>query len=277
MQTSSPGNECRDDEAYRPGRISLECVVESHAMFAVDPSLLLIVTSGLVLAGIVKGATGLGYASSALPFLVFAVGLRHAMAIVLLPAIATNIAVALGNGHLRETLQRFAALYVAMLPGIAVGLWLLVGTAPETAVLVLGVIVVAYALFALAKPSLSLPGRLAGPLQIPVGFLNGVLTGLTGSQVMPLVPFVMALGLDPARLVQAINLGVLLASLVLAAGLVLSGAVGDTMLIVSLFAVLPALAGVEIGRRLQPLIPAAHFRSVVLIVLLVSGVGMLLR
>ncbi|MFN3869148.1 MAG: sulfite exporter TauE/SafE family protein, partial [Hyphomicrobiaceae bacterium] len=242
-----------------------------------DSSLVLLVTAGLVLAGVVKGATGLGYASSALPFLVFAVGLRHAMALVLLPAVATNIAVALGNGHLRETLARFAPLYIAMLPGIALGLWLLVGSNPDNAVLVLGITIVMYALFAIAKPSLALPARLVGPLQMPVGFLNGVLTGLTGSQVMPLVPFVMALGLDPSRLVQAINLGVLLASLVLAAGLVLSGAVGDTMLIVSLVAVLPALVGVEIGQRLRPMIPAEHFRSVVLIVLLVSGIGMLLR
>ncbi len=44
-----------------------------------------------------------------------------------------------------------------------------------------------------------------------------------------------------------------------------------------MLAVLPALVGVEIGQRLRALIPAEHFRAVVLLVLLVSGIGMLLR
>ena len=81
---------------------------------------------GLLLAGVVKGATGLGYSSCALPFLVHALGLTNGIALVLFPAMATNVAVALGNGHLRTTCRDFAALYLAMLPGVAAGIWLLV-------------------------------------------------------------------------------------------------------------------------------------------------------
>lgn len=243
----------------------------------IDWQLVGIVIGGLLLAGIVKGATGLGYASCALPFLVYALGLRPAIAMVLIPAMATNISVALGNGHLRETCRGFAPMYLAMLPGIGVGLWLLVRVSVDVAVMVLATTIIAYALFALAKPNLMLPTRAASVLQAPVGFLNGVLTGLTGSQVMPMVPYVMALNLEPARLVQAINLGVLLASVVLVGGLLVTGAVAGALLGASVVAVLPALVGVEIGQRLRALIPAEHFRAVVLLVLLVSGIGMLLR
>lgn len=243
----------------------------------IDTQLASIVVGGLMLAGIVKGATGLGYASCALPFLVYTLGLRSAIAIVLVPAMATNISVALGNGYLRETFRGFARMYVAMLPGIGVGLWLLVWVSADIAVMVLAATIIAYALFALAKPDLMLPARAASGLQVPVGFVNGVLTGLTGSQVMPMVPYVMALNMEPARVVQAINLGVLLASLVLVAGLLATGAVAGALLGASLLAVLPALVGVEIGQRLRALIPAEHFRAVVLLVLLVSGIGMLLR
>ncbi len=239
--------------------------------------LLTLVGSGLLLAGIVKGATGLGYASSALPFLVYTLELEQAIALVLMPAMATNVSVAIGNGFLIETGRRFAILYLAMLPGIALGIVLLGAVQARVAVLVLGVTIVAYALFALARPTLAISGRAARALQMPVGLLNGVLTGLTGSQVMPLVPYVMALGLEPARLVQAINLGVLIASMVLAAALVVNGMASDATMLASMLAVLPALAGVAIGQRLRPLIPAEHFRTVVLLVLLVSGAGMLLR
>src|SRR6185436_20590924 len=49
---------------------------------------------GLFLAGVIKGTTGLGYSSCALPFLVSAIGLKPAMALVLIPAMATNVSVA---------------------------------------------------------------------------------------------------------------------------------------------------------------------------------------
>lgn len=242
-----------------------------------DAALLAWACTGLVLAGLVKGATGLGYASCALPFLVATVGLKPAMAIVLLPAISTNIAVALTAGHLRETVERFQLLYMAMVPGIAVGLFLLVWISQSIAIKTLGAIIIGYVAWTVMKPSMSLSGVMASRLQVPVGFLNGVLTGLTGSQVMPLFPYMMSLGLDPSRLVQAINFAVLICSLVLGAGLMATGIMTPWLLAFSLLAVLPALAGVEIGTRLRDRIPADKFRSVVLAVLLITGVSMMLR
>jgi uncharacterized membrane protein YfcA len=71
-----------------------------------DWSLLLMAGLGLFLAGIVKGATGLGYTSCALPFLVSAIGLKPAMALVIIPAMATNVSVAFTAGHFAETAGR---------------------------------------------------------------------------------------------------------------------------------------------------------------------------
>ena len=112
----------------------------------------LLVGAGLLLSGVVKGATGLGYASCALPFLVYAVGLKDAISIVLIPAMATNLAVALGNGYLVETCRRFAPLYVAMLPGIVIGVGFLLWADPKVAVGILGTCIIAYATFALVQP-----------------------------------------------------------------------------------------------------------------------------
>lgn len=239
--------------------------------------MLAIIAIGLLLAGIIKGATGLGYATCALPFLVYAVGLEDAIALVLLPAMATNVAVALGNGHLRETLHDFAPLYLAMLPGIASGAAMLTWVDAAIPVKLLGTSIVAYAAFALLRPGLQLPPRLVSMLQIPVGFSNGVLTGLTGSQVMPLVPYVMAARLAPPRAVQAINLGVMLASAVLLAGLLLAGVVTPTMLALSVAAIAPALLGVEFGQRIAAGVSEPVFRAMVLVVLLIAGLGMLAR
>lgn len=233
--------------------------------------------TGLFLAGVVKGATGLGYATCALPFLVTALGLKPAMAIVLLPAMATNVAVALTTGHLSETVHRFRGLYMSMGPGIAVGLGLLFWISQTVAVKVLGTIIVGYVAWTTLRPRILLSGIAEARLQLPVGFLNGVLTGLTGSQVMPLFPYMMSLDLDSNRLVQAINFAVLICSLILAAGLLATGIMTPGLLGLSMLAILPALTGVEIGGHLRSLIPADRFRRLILCVLLVTGLSMILR
>ncbi|KAB2851413.1 MAG: sulfite exporter TauE/SafE family protein [Hyphomicrobiaceae bacterium] len=242
-----------------------------------EPTLLAIAVGGLFAAGIVKGATGLGYSSCALPFLVAAIGLKPAMALVIIPALATNVAVALSAGHFQEIARRFAPLYLSMLPGIGLGLALLIWIDPRIAVTTLGLVIVGYAVMALTKPRLALSAGAASRLQVPAGLLNGVLTGLTGSQVMPLFPYMMALDLDNARLVQAINMAVLLASSILAAGLLVAGIMTFEILGLSLVAVAPALVGCEIGSRARARIPSQSFRSIVLVVLLLMGVLLMVR
>jgi uncharacterized membrane protein YfcA len=238
---------------------------------------LLLAGAGLFLAGIVKGATGLGYASCALPFLVSAIGLKPAMALVLVPAMATNVSVAFTTGHFLEIARRFTSLYVAMIPGIAIGICLLLWISQSIAVKMLGAIMIGYVALTLLRPRYSLPANLERLLQFPTGLLNGVVTGLTGSQVMPLFPYMMALDLDPNRMVQAINLAVMIASTVLAFGLIATGIMTVQLLGVSVIAVVPALLGVEIGARARKRIPVSQFRRAVLLILLMMGILMIVR
>lgn len=232
---------------------------------------------GLFLAGVIKGATGLGYASVALPFLVMAIGLTSAMGLVILPTLASNFSVTLSTPHFRETVRRFAPLYVSMLPGVIVGLWLLTWVDQRTAVQVLGAVMILYSVLALARPSFRIGPRREGWLQLPTGMANGVVTGLTGAQVMPLFPYIMALGMDPARTVQAVNLAVLVASTVLAIGLVAAGLVPPSIYWWSVAAILPALAGIRVGTRARGHLSDAGFRRVALVTLAFMGFMLVVR
>ena len=242
-----------------------------------DERTILLAACGLLVAGIVKGGTGLGYSTCALPFLVQAVGLKPAMVVVLAPAIATNLSVAINAGHFRETCRRFYPFYLATLPGLGLGGLLLTLCDAGVAVRALGLVLLAYAAFALALPRLRLPEAVGNRLQGVAGLANGIVTGLTGSQVMPLLPYMMALELEPDRFVQAVNVSVLLSSVVLAAILVLSDAVDPDWLLLSFAAILPALAGVRLGTIGRRFISAAHFRTLVLGVLAAMGVMLVLR
>jgi len=227
---------------------------------------------GLLLAGIIKGTTGLGYSSCALPFLVASVGLKTAIVLLVIPAMLSNVFVMFNTGHFRETLRRFWLLYAATLPGIVFGIVMLVWIDQRIATRTLGFLTIVYALLALLRPNLALDSRLERPLQIPVGVLNGFFTGLTGSQMLPLLPYMLALRLDPDRLVQANNIAVTLASVFLATALFVSGLMTWPILQISIAAVVPALVGVQLGSRARRHIPAAIFRTLVLVLLILFGV-----
>jgi uncharacterized protein len=244
---------------------------------SMDVSLVVVAVSGLFFAGVLKGATGIGYSSCALPFLAASLGVKEAIVLVVAPAMASNIAVLFTAGSVGRSLQRFWRFYLATLPGIFCGVLLLTAADKKLPAQMLGVIICAYAVIALFRPAMALPPALAKRLQAPAGFLNGVLTGFTGSQVMPLMPYMLALGLDTALLVQAVNVAVVIASAFLAAGLWTFGEMTAPDLGLSVLAVAPALLGVRLGTWARSHISPAQFKPIVLTTLLLIGVSLTLR
>ncbi|MBX9844672.1 MAG: sulfite exporter TauE/SafE family protein [Xanthobacteraceae bacterium] len=242
-----------------------------------DPTTLGLAIFGLLVAGVIKGATGLGYTSCALPFLAAAIGLKPAISLVLLPAIASNLLVVFFTPHRKEILFRFAPMYAATIPGILIGVYLLVWVDPRISTALLGVLIVVYSVLSIRSPSFSIPASLERPLQVPVGLLNGFFTGLTGSQVLPLVPYILALPLDPHRTTQAVNLTITIASLFMMVALQQSGVAPTDSLIASIAAIVPALLGIYLGTLCRSLIPAQHYRLYVQITLGFLGVVLIAR
>jgi uncharacterized protein len=236
-----------------------------------DGSSVGLVAAGLFVAGLLKGFTGLGFSTCALPFLVLAVGVKTAVALVLVPAIASNVMLLWRIGHVPETIQRFWPLYVALVPGVANGISLLVWVDGATAARGLGVITMLYAGLSLWRPNLQLAPRLEGPMQLPVGLLNGLLTGLTGSQIIPLLPYMMGLRLDPDRFVQAVNLAVTFTAGLMLIGLAVAGMLPQQLALASVLGIAPAAVGTMIGNQARALVPAAQFRMLVLYTLLLLG------
>jgi uncharacterized membrane protein YfcA len=95
--------------------------------------------------------------------------------------------------------------------------------------------------------------------------------------MMPLLPYMLALGLDTNRFVQANNIAVTLASAFLATALLVSGLMTWPILGLSIAAVIPALVGVDLGTCARRLIPASSFRIIVLVLLLVMGLVLAAR
>lgn len=224
-----------------------------------------------------KGVTGLGFSTTCLPFLALTVGLKEALPLLIIPSVSTNLMVQVGAGQFVPTVRRFWPMLLATPPGVVLGLWLLRSVDGATAGAVLGVVLVGFCAFAYAKPNLRLPERLERSLGPLSGFLTGTINGVTGSQVLPSMPYLMSLDLNRNMFVQASNCSFTLSSVVMMIGLSRLGLVPMSAIWVSIFGVGFALIGIRIGERIRDRLAPEQFRLAVLVMLTLLGLSLVVR
>lgn len=230
-----------------------------------------------LLAATAKGVTGLGFSTTCLPFLAVTVGLKEALPLLIIPSVASNLVVMHGAGRFGETLARFWPMLLATVPGLVLGLWALALVDGREAGAVLGVVLVLWCAFSWARPDLRLPAGWERPLGPVSGFLTGTVNGITGSQVMPSMPYLMALHLDRNVFIQAINCSFTLSSLIMAVGLSRLGLFTTDGVIVSVIGTACAFSGLKLGEQVRHRLSPDAFRLAVLAMLAAMGVSLVVR
>ncbi|MFK5927318.1 MAG: sulfite exporter TauE/SafE family protein [Desulfuromusa sp.] len=230
-----------------------------------------------VVAGSIKGLTGIGFSTSCLPIMALRLDLKVAIPLVIVPSIVSNIAVMVQAGNFRKAINRFWPLYVANIPGLLLGLAVLVAINVNSARAVLALVLIAYALWALSNKTVLLSKKWERRLKLTAGFCNGFVNGLTGSQVMPVLPYLLSLNLNKNDFVQAINISFTLSSFVMLLGMNRLGYLSPQVLLLALFGLIPVLATVYIAGRLQKYLTGTSHRKLVLSFLLIMGLILLVR
>lgn len=229
------------------------------------------------LAAFLKGITGLGFSTICLPILSIFIDLKAGIPLVLVPSLSSNILVMAQAGRFKEALQRFWPLYISAIPGLVIGVSILSSVKSSWSRAVLGAILFIYALWAWRTQSRVLSTQAERRWSSPVGLVTGVVNGITGSQVMPVLPFMLALQLHKDLFVQAINLSFTLSSLVMLVLLSRFGILSWDILGVAVIGILPVAFGIFLGGKLRQRLPDEAFRKVVLVFLLVIGLSLIVR
>lgn len=240
-------------------------------MFGFELSALIWIAAVFLLAGTVKGVIGLGLPSISLGLLAATMDLRMAMIVLLVPNFATNIWQAFIGGHFWLLLRRLWLFLLAASVAIWFGAAALDVMDTRLLSALLGLLLVVYALIGLTRPPVAISARheiWAGPL---VGLVNGVLTGLTGSFVVPGVLYLQSLGLARDQLVQAMGLLFMTSTLALAVALGGRDMIGGDLLWVSAAGVVPAVLGMLAGQKLRDRLSEAAFRRLFFVALLLLG------
>jgi uncharacterized membrane protein YfcA len=157
--------------------------------------------------------------------------------------------------------------------GVPIGALLLTYINPAHLRIGVGVLLVLYSIYSLAKPALK-PVQGGVPADLGIGFFNGLLGGLTGLGGIIVTVWVQLRGW-PKDVQRTVFQPVILAAQAMTAiSLVFAGAYTAETIKLYLYG-LPALAaGIWIGLKLYGKLDEAGFRKVILVLLLVSGLSL---
>lgn len=237
-----------------------------------DPATILAIAATFLIAGTVKGVIGLGLPTVSLALLAVLVDLPPAMALLLVPSFVTNLWQAMVGGNGGAILRRFWPLLVMATATVWLGATALTRVDLDLLSALLGVVLAVYATVSLVGFRVTITTRQEvwlGPL---AGSVNGILTGMTGSFVVPGVLFLQATGLPRDMLLQAMGMLFTVSTLALAGALQGNDLLSIELGALSAAALLPAMIGMVLGQRIRRRLSERLFRRVFFISLLILGV-----
>ena len=239
------------------------------------PSITIVMLTFL-LAGGVKGVVGLGLPTVSVALLSAAFGIEAALPLLVVPSFVTNVWQGAVGGHAIALLRRFGVALAIIPVATWVGYHYVFAAAPQAMDRVLGVALLVYAGLGLRAVRVPVPARAEPALTPVVGLVNGLVTGVTGTFVIPIVMYLEALGLDRDALVQMMGITFSVSTAALAVVLMMHGAYRVDAGFVSAAAVVPAIVGMMAGARLRTRLTPAAFRTWLLVGLGVIGLKLLL-
>jgi uncharacterized protein len=231
----------------------------------------------LFLGGLVKGVVGLGLPLVSMPLLSFALPLKTAVALVLVPVFVTNTAQSFQGGMFKPTFRRFWTAMIVMIAALSVSAQALVQIDERTLYTILGTTLILMTLTLRYRPSFQLEPRQelwAGPL---AGALGGVLGGFTGIYGPPVMMYLASLRLKKAEFVAAVSQFFTAGNIGLTIGLLSFGGAGLNELALSVAATIPTYIGLWLGQRVHARLDESRFSAVLYVVYLATGASFLIR
>ncbi|MCA6103987.1 sulfite exporter TauE/SafE family protein [Bradyrhizobium australafricanum] len=234
--------------------------------------LLIFIAFAFLLGGFVKGTLGLGLPTVAMGLLATTMAPGQAIAIVIVPAIVTNIWQTFVGPYLRDILKRLWPLMLGTVAGIWINAGLLTGPYAAYGTVVLGVLLVIYAIVGLSRFSFKVAQRDEKWIGGIVGVITGLISAATGVQVIPSMPFMQAIGMEKDELVQALGVFFTTATVALAFNLTASGLLTAATALPGAVAMAASFTGMFIGQAVRTRMHPEVFRRWFLIAMILLGI-----
>ncbi len=230
---------------------------------------------GIVIGGIVKGATGAGSPIVAVPMLALAFDVPTAVTIFVIPNLFSNVWQA-WQFRAHHLSGRFTAIFAGTsLGGAGIGTIMLVSL--PASILTTGVALgcIAYIAFRLARPDWSLSRAAADRAVAPVGVAAGILQGAIGVSAPITVTFLSAMKLERPVFIATISVVFVAMSVAQIPIMASAGLMTPLRFAYGLGALALVLATMPLGAALSRRWSAKVFNNIILIMLSVIAVQLL--
>ncbi len=243
------------------------------------PEIWIIAIAVTVFAGFVKGVVGFALPMVMISGMATILPPELALAVLILPAVATNVWQALRTGWRAAVgAMRVHWRYILVLWIVLIFSAQLINVLPEYAMfLILGVPVVIFSFLQLMGWKLRFPPEARRRVEVTIGAIAGFIGGLSGVWGPPTVAYLTALDIEKREHVRVQGVVYGSGAIMLMGSHIQSGVLTWGTAQLSATMLIPALLGLFIGQLVQDRIDQVMFRRLTLIVLVVAGLNLVRR
>ncbi|WBU64367.1 sulfite exporter TauE/SafE family protein [Paracoccus aerodenitrificans] len=257
----------------------LDLPIHLPNMFGLDPAIFWFVFSVTAFAGFVKGAVGFAMPMIMMSAFGSVLSPQLALAALILPTLATNILQAGrgGIGAAWDTVGRFRWHIGAVIIFIVVSAAFVRSVPQSLMYLLLGIPIVAFAIWQLSGRPLTLPIHHARRAEIISGMIGGLYGGISGIWGPPLIVYLLSINVSKSEQMRVQGVVFLMGAVVLTLAHLASGVLNAQTLPLSAVLVVPGVAGMFLGLWVHDRLNVDQFRRWTLVLLVLSGLNLVRR
>jgi len=241
----------------------------------VEPGAYVVILIAVIIGSLVKGATGTGLPTVAIPVMASFIGVEEAVVIMALPTVVTNSWLMWVHRSQAGATRDLPAMIAAGFAGVVVGAWLLTNVSAQALSLGLAALIATYVTLSLTRPHLAFPPAITRWVSPPVGFVGGMLQGSTGIAGPAVATYVHGFRLPPGAYVFTLAAQFQLFALVSVVTYQRFGLYTSERMTWSAIILVPMLLAMPIGVRLGRRLERRVFDRFVLLVLGTMGLKLI--
>ena len=237
---------------------------------------LVLIVFAVFLGGIVKGSVGIGMSMFSVPIIAFILPPTKAMMLLCFPVIFTNFLqmdVKKGIGSFR-----FLPMFLALFVGLLIGGKLILNLSLNFISISIATVIIIFTslnFFGISLKNIKKANEKI--LSVIIGFLSGILGGLTTFYAPPIITFLISINLDKEFFIRTTATMYFFASIPLYSSMLYHGLGNYYDLIMSLVLVVPAIIGQFFGSKIRKKLSNEIFQKLILIILIMIGFSLLFK
>jgi len=243
----------------------------------IDSVILIQVILIFLAGGMVKGLIGVGLPTVTLTLLSFVFDIKDSISIILIPVILTNLYQMLDGNYLKEIIGEVKFFLIGSFLFIFPGFYFLTILKSDTILVILALLLIINSFMSLMKYEIKLKNYKSRAIQLGIGSLTGITTGVTSIYTMPFIFLIQSLNYSKNKVIQLMGLSFFIFACMQLILFSSHGMIDFDKLSISLLACLPILAGVYFGTALRKKISEILFKTLFNIMLVVMGSLLILK